>query len=171
MKPREVGRVLEKVLVGVVVVLFVGLVVSALAQVVSRYVFNAPFMWTEEAARYLGIWCTLLSAGLLMGRNLHLSIDFVVERLPAAPQMALRVLVYLVTIGFAAVITVYGFSLISKVTTALSPALRIRMSYIYLAVPVGSLLLLLYAVLGLAGVGRKPAPGDAHSGTGDKKEA
>jgi TRAP-type C4-dicarboxylate transport system permease small subunit len=149
MKLRVLFRFLEKVLAAVIVILFIGIVVSALSQVVSRYVFNSPFMWTEEAARYLGIWCTLMTAGILLGRNMHLSIDLLVEKLPAAPQKALRVFVFLIIIVFASVLVVYGFNLLSKVSKALSPALRIPMSYVYLAVPVGSLIFLIYAILGL----------------------
>ena len=171
MKLRAVFRFAEKVLVAVIVVLFTGIVISALSQVVSRYVFNSPFMWTEEAARYLGIWCTLMTAGILLGRNMHLSIDLIVEKLPAVPQKALRVFVFAIVIVFASVLVVYGFNLVSKVSKALSPALRIPMGYVYLAVPVGSLILLIYAILGLVRTTGSPSSPSKRGGDTDVKES
>ena len=138
----------ERVLSGIIVLLFAGIVFATLSQVISRYVFNAPFMWTEEVARYLGIWCTMLTTGIVLGKKQHLAIDFVVEKLPNRLQHLMQAVVFFITGGFSLVLIVYGFSLVTKVAGNRSPALRIPMGAVYVAVPIGAIILLVYAVFG-----------------------
>ncbi|MDA8226350.1 MAG: TRAP transporter small permease subunit, partial [Desulfitobacterium hafniense] len=48
----------------VVVIMTAVMSVIILAQVIFRYVLEAPLPWSEEVARYLMVWGTFLGAGL-----------------------------------------------------------------------------------------------------------
>jgi hypothetical protein len=59
---KKLTKILDAVLSRVLILLMFLLVVSVLWQVISRYVFSSPSSWTEELARFLLIWISLLGA-------------------------------------------------------------------------------------------------------------
>ena len=55
----------------------VGTLGLIILQVVSRYIFNSPFTWTEELARFALLWFTFVSAEFVMARRIHIAVDIV----------------------------------------------------------------------------------------------
>ena len=71
-------------------------------QVLTRYVFQHPAAWPEEAARYLFVWVALLGAALGVDRGVHFSLDLLTSRLPAGAARRLAVGLDLLCAVFAA---------------------------------------------------------------------
>lgn len=99
-----VARV-EAVAIALLVALLTGVTFS---QVVSRYVFDDPLIWSEEAARYLFVWVTMVGAALGMREGGHYGLDIVVKRLPRAVRGAVGTVAALVVLAFLAVLFVTG---------------------------------------------------------------
>jgi len=115
-------------------------------QVVSRYVFNYPFDWPEEMARYLFIWVALLGAALALRRGAHFSIDALVKRLPARWRLIVPLLIH-TTLGiFTLIVSVKGLQLALRVSEQLSSGMEISMTYAYLSVPVSFAIMFKYIV-------------------------
>ena len=55
--------------------LFLAILVVTVLQIVLRFVFNEPLVWSEELARYMLIWLTFLGAGVVAWDGRHLSVD------------------------------------------------------------------------------------------------
>ena len=53
-------------------------VVVTLLQIVLRYAFNAPLIWSEELARFLTVWMTFLGAAIILC-HLHLFGDLFLD--------------------------------------------------------------------------------------------
>lgn len=119
------------------------MILSVFLQVLARYVFHWSLPWPEELARYCFIWGSLFGAGIaLEKRKLH-NIDIVFNRLPNVVQPFISFIVNLLAFGFLTIIVIYGIELLSVTHQQMSSALRIRMSYVYSAVPLaGSLMLI-----------------------------
>ena len=130
----------------VVVLLFAAIVVVVFAQVVSRFVFNAPFSWSEELARYLQVWLILLGSAACVRRGLHLTVDYAVHSLGPRRQRDLRLLAQAGVIFFLGVVIVSGIALISATANQTTPALEIPIRVVYLALPIGALLMLIEAL-------------------------
>ncbi len=130
----------------VVVLLFAAIVVVVFAQVVSRFVFNAPFSWSEELARYLQVWLILLGSAACVRRGLHLTVDYAVHSLGPRRQRDLRLLALAGVIFFLGVVIVSGIALISATANQTTPALEIPIRVVYLALPIGALLMLIEAL-------------------------
>ena len=113
-------------------------------QVVSRYVFNYPFDWPEEMARYLFVWVALLGAALALRRGAHFSIDALVKRLPAGWQRIVPLLVHTILGIFTLAVSVKGFQLALRVNEQLSSGMAISMTYAYLSVPVSFAIMFKY---------------------------
>ena len=124
--------------------LMVAITAVVFLQVISRYVFNYPFDWPEEMARYLFVWVALLGVALALRRGAHFSIDALVKRFPARWRLIVPLLIH-TTLGiFTLVVSVKGFQLALRVREQLSPGMEISMAYAYLSVPVSFAIMFKY---------------------------
>ena len=145
-------KVLDRLLELLVIVVMAVLVLDVLWQVFTRLILKDPSTWTEELAIFMLIWVSLLGAAVALGRGAHLGIDYFVGKLPVRAKLATEVLVFFVVAAFSLLVMVVGG--IDLVASNLqlgqeSPALRVKMGYVYLAVPISGFFLTLYAVIGL----------------------
>lgn len=131
----------------VVMALMAVLVVVVVASVVFRYVFVAPLPWSEEVGRYLMIWVGFLAASIAIQQGMHVGIDFVVQSVGPATAAWLRRVARALSAIFLVIVTVYGFILVFNLWDQWSPVLQFRMTWPYLAIPVGCLLMLMELVV------------------------
>ena len=127
----------------VIMVLMAFLVVVVVASVVFRYVLLSPLSWSEEVCRYVMIWLGFLSASLAVHQGLHVGVEFVVDWVPPRLTAWFRGLARAGVACFLLIVTAYGFYLLANLGDQLSPVMEIRMTWPYLAIPVGSLLMLI----------------------------
>ena len=116
------------------------------AQVVARYVFEAPLSWSEELARYLQVWLIMLGSAVCLRKGLHLTVDYAVHSLPSSAKRTLRLVSLAAIIFFLGVVFVSGVLLIAATVSQRTPALQVPIWVVYLAIPVGSFLMLLESV-------------------------
>ena len=86
---RNVRTVADRSLGWVLVALMGIAVLNVLWQVFSRYLLKNPSSYTEEAARYLLVWITLLGAAYAVGARGHLAIDLLPGKLTGTPRCVL----------------------------------------------------------------------------------
>jgi len=129
-----------------VIVVFATIVVVVFGQVVSRFLFNAPFSWSEELARYLQVWLIMLGSATCLRKGLHLTVDYAIHSLPQGIKRNLQLLSIAAILFFLGVVFVSGISLIAATLNQRTPALQMPVWVVYLAIPVGSLLMFLEAV-------------------------
>ena len=140
---QRVVEILRRVREVVVMVLMAVLVVVVVASVVFRYVLLAPLSWSEEVGRYLMIWVGFLAASIAIQQGMHVGIDFVVNWVRPDAAAWLRRVSRGLTAIFLIIVTAYGFVLVINLWDQWSPVLQFRMTWPYLAIPVGCLLMLL----------------------------
>lgn len=128
------------------------MVAILMIQVISRYVFNASTVWSEELAVSLFVWVSMLAIPLGLRRGEHLTLDILSKRL--SPRVN-----KIVAIGIAA-ITILTFAIIGYYAAKLAPAadrqllagiagglgIQAKVSWIYLAVPVGAALSIIFTI-------------------------
>lgn len=127
----------------VVMVLMAVLVVIVVASVFFRYILLSPLTWSEEVGRYMMIWLGFLAASIAVRQGLHVGVDFVVQSVRPGLAAWLRRLARGATAVFLLIVMGYGFVLVVSLWEQWSPVLIIRMTWPYLAIPVGSLLMLI----------------------------
>ena len=139
---------LERAIRAITVTLLAFLCVNVFVQVFLRYVFSYSSRWTLEVSRYLMIWAVLLVSGPALKHGVLVGVDMAVERLPAGVR------IWIVCVGralmglFSLVIIFQALKLMQSQweMNQLSPALEIPMPLVYLAMPVGFLVFLIYLV-------------------------
>jgi len=122
------------------------LVVAISAAVIFRYLLNSPLAWPEELARYSLVWLTFIGAPLATKSYSHIVVDFSGLFLPERPRLMVALAVHSIVIVFLAVFFVYGFLLVQKMWVAVSPALSIRVGYVYLSIPLGTALMIVHMI-------------------------
>jgi len=135
----------------VIIILFGVQVVVVFSEVVSRYVFNSPFFWSGEMARYIQVWMILLASTIAVRKNTHLSVDFLTYKLNFRYKKILKIVAILVVMFYIFIVIIYGWKLVLTLFRfgQTSPALLIPMYLIYLAIPVTGLLMFLEALIRL----------------------
>ena len=91
----------------------------------------------------------------MAAENGHFRVDFLVSKLPKALQKITTGLSYLMIAVFSLIIIYYGYKLMISNTTRVSPALGIRMMYIYLIFPINGILVLLHLAEGIVKGGKE----------------
>ncbi|MCA0987295.1 TRAP transporter small permease [Guptibacillus algicola] len=132
---------------GVVLALLI-MVMSAVIfyQVFSRFVLEDSLRWSEELARYIMVWSVFIGSALAIRKRDLISVDAIKELMSARARNILNIAVYLVSIGFLAILVNYGFVLVGNIAGQLSPAMNISMAWAYSAIPVGSALMIINCV-------------------------
>lgn len=128
-------------------------VVVSIYNFAGRYFFNKTPAWGEETALLCLVWVALLSAALAVRDELHLRVTIIEEVLPPKIIKGLDILARCSILAFAIFMITEGIKLTLLTSANILPGLRINSSWLYLAVPVGGIILLI-AVLNLA-KGRK----------------
>ena len=143
-------RVVTGVETVLVIVLGATITVSVFLGVFFRYVIRDPLIWSGELALICFAWFIFLGAGLAAKHKAHMSIDALERYFSESVSTVLRP-VTLVLIMFLLVILVYfGFKHASSTYNIKTTALQLPWSYVFLSVPVGSLMMLAYMVEDLA---------------------
>jgi TRAP-type transport system small permease protein len=137
---------LDSVVLAVTSVVSFCMIVIVFVQVIARYVMHDSLSWSEEIARYLLVWTIFLSAGYVLGQGAHIFLDVVFNAFPKKLQKIFRLISNLLLLAFSYVVTQYGIELVQVGMKQKSSAVGIPMSLVYLAIPVGGGLLLLYCL-------------------------
>lgn len=139
---RACKSAVERCLLTVTSVMLVIMLALAIWQVVSRYILQAPAIYTEESLRFVMIWMGLLGSAYAFGTDQHLRLVFLIERATAAGKRRLQTMNGLIVIFFSTIILlVGGIKMVSTGMNQISPILNVRMGYIYMILPICAVLI------------------------------
>jgi len=134
----RISRAALKVLHGTGIVLFVGMCLLVLAQVVARKFFE-PLVWSEELARYTFIWVAFLGWVIANQRKSHIHISLVVDRSGPLQKRVLGVFADLLVIVLTLIFLVKGWRLVQNNLEIETVTLFFDFWVVYLIIPVSAL--------------------------------
>lgn len=141
---------LMSMLLNAALIIAVGLLVlDVVWGVFTRYALGGQASWTEELARFLLIWVTLLGGAAAFATKGHLGVDYFVEKLHPETRRVVAVFSHLVVLFFALAIFVYGGWCTVSDTLAMeqsTPALQWQMGHVYLAIPIAGFFMVLFTL-------------------------
>ena len=144
---------------------FLLVIVSTMAaQVFARYVFGAPFQWSEEVARLALIWMTFISAAFVMAERRHIAVDMISVRLGDRGKLFIECMSYVIVAVTCLLLLIGGASFVWYVGKVASPALGVPKSWWYGAGMMGLLLMAVHSLVNLFQVWMtgKPIPLENH---------
>jgi TRAP-type C4-dicarboxylate transport system permease small subunit len=112
-------------------------------QVVLRYAFRTGVEGLDEVPRYLFVWLVMIGAAAAMERGEHTALVYFRERLgPTGRALLSIVTTTLAMLLFLSMIR-SSLILVPNANLQTSPGLALPLGYVYAAVPVGAVLILL----------------------------
>lgn len=130
-----------------IVVLCTTMVVSVFLQVIFRYVLHLPLSWSEELARYVFVWLTMLGAAVATKRRSHFALTWLVRRFPRRFEVPLAVLVNFLLLAFLFILVKEGLIWVVGYSDIVSPAMQIGYFWVFAAVPVSAALIAIEVAL------------------------
>ena len=126
------------------ILLLAAMAVLVFANVISRYLLNFSWIWIEELTRYMMVWVGFLGSGLVLRLGAHIAVDVLQEALPRRAAQALRALIVLALGATFAAMTWLGVRYAHFAWEQETPAMNWSTGAIYLAIPIGSALMLVH---------------------------
>ena len=139
-------RILSNAVEWICMVLMVVLSIDLFLGVFSRYVLAMTFTWYDEIARGCFVWLTLLGAAVGVKRHAHFRLHIVVDRLSPRLRQATVFLFPLVVIIFAGVLIQQGLVFLELGKFQQTPVMGLPKTWIYVAIPIGGVLMILYSL-------------------------
>lgn len=125
-----------------------GLILAVMAgavfvQVVLRFLGRSGIDGLEEVPRYLFVWLVMIGAAAAMWRNEHTILDYFLNLF--GPRA--RALIIVFTNASSIVLFLYliklSFTLVPNAQFQTSPGLGLPLGYVFIAIPIGSVLIIL----------------------------
>lgn len=145
--PNTFREKLDRTVALLLVIILGIMVLNVTWQVVSRYVFQSPSSFTDELSRYMLIWLGMLGAAYVAGKNEHLAIDILPQKLTGKPKMRLMIFIHIVIISFVLPVMIMGGGNLVYITFVLeqkSATLQVPLAYIYSIIPLSGILIVYY---------------------------
>lgn len=164
---------LNQVIYYVLAALMAAISVLTFLQVLVRLALNAfglnlSIPWSEELSRSLMIWLIFLGAAYACRRAQMIALTFVMDMIPRPLERFMDGLAALLCILFYGLLVVMGWKAASFGWGEMSPVLQFPRAYVYFAMPVGMVLMIVNTVALLFERGmfarhyrRNPVSGDA----------
>ena len=145
MRRHSVTRVLEEV----ATICFTGMLFVVVVQVFLRAVLQIGLMGSLTIAILLFQWSTMLGAAVASARGAHITVDFLVHRLPSRALGGALLGASLVQVLFLVSLLTGGVALVRVTWDSFSQAVSwMRFGYQSLAIPVGAGLMLGFTIAG-----------------------
>jgi TRAP-type C4-dicarboxylate transport system permease small subunit len=131
-------------------------------EVIGRYVFQKMNIWTGEISTYSLVWASMLGGAVGLKKGYLVSMNAVLDSVPAAAAKAMKFSSLLCSLLFFA--SMFGYGLFQSLYNwkQTSPAIGLIMTFPYAALPAGFLIMFFVtleeflALLGLGAKGQGP---------------
>jgi tripartite ATP-independent transporter DctM subunit len=119
------------------------------AGVVSRYVFHAPLVWSDELASILFLWLSMLGAVVALRRGEHMRMTALLQKVQPATRAMLDAFAIAASVAFLVLIIWPSIDYAHEESFIVTPALEVSNAWRAAAIPVGIGIMLVMALLRL----------------------
>jgi TRAP-type C4-dicarboxylate transport system permease small subunit len=144
-------------------VLLAALVVTPLAQITMRGVFNVPLAGAEELARYFLVCLTFLAASYVTEQGGQIRMEEFQALLPPKPRWILQLAVELSGVALFAILFVASVVTIARNLNSETPVLQIPFWLFFAPLALGSFMLAVETLAALARTWRSRRPEAKHT--------
>jgi TRAP-type C4-dicarboxylate transport system permease small subunit len=138
---QRIWPIYEAIVNSAAVALFSAMVVVTTLGVFFRYVLNNALPWAEEADRYLFIWLSFVGASITMRHKAHIAVDLLLRYVAPAWHHRLVLIAQACVLVFLGLAFWASLPVIELTSETRATATDIPMSWVYLAVPTGCILI------------------------------
>jgi TRAP-type C4-dicarboxylate transport system permease small subunit len=144
-------------------VLLAALIVTPLAQITMRGVFNVPLAGAEELAKYFLICLTFLAASYVTAEGGQIRMEEFQVWLPPRPRWVLQLAIDLAGVALFGILFVASVVTVSRNMNSVTPILEMPFWLFFAPLVLGSLLLVVETLAMFAHTWRSRRPEDKHT--------
>lgn len=126
----------------ILIVLLGASVVIVAFQIFFRYLLNKPLNWSEQMARCIFIWMTMLSVPCIFRAKGMIAFDLFVNALPAKAKAVTVIIVDLIVMFFAVCFFYFSVQLCINTGARVMAGVEIPQNLIYISMPISMFLLI-----------------------------
>lgn len=145
------SRSLDTVFRGALFVTLVSMILVISAQIIFRIFFTA-LSWSEELSRYLLVWSSFIGAAVAYKKGAHIAVTFGVDLLPPGMKKVVQTLACILMALFFGVTIWYSILIFKMQVFQVSPAMGLKMRYIYMIIPISFSVMCIHLLQQLSGI-------------------
>jgi len=142
-------KVLDNGVEWLCLILMTVLALDLMLGVFSRYVLFSTFTWYDEIARACFVWVVFLGGAVGVKRGAHFGLHLVIDMLSERARRLATFATPLVIIAFSCVLVIQGYEFMEFGRFQQLPVMGISKNWIYAAMPIGGLLMIIYSLQNL----------------------
>lgn len=143
---KKVSDLLSKIISGFIFVFIIVLTATTFLQILSRFVFHIPIVWSEEVVRISFIWIIFLGSAIAVKEGLHLTLDMIVSALSEKWRYIVRLIILGLIFVAAGVISYGGFNYVIRNIGKTAVTMPIPSNVSYISAPISGLLMIFFAI-------------------------
>ena len=157
----KIDRWIDIVQTWICIVLFVLILFFGSIQIFGRYIFGVSTPWSEELMRFSAIWLTIVGSALTIRVDGHVSVDILLGFMKNnKARSVLFTAARLICVVFLIVYLPASIQLVMRSGNSMAASLPISYVYIYSAVPVGIVMMILSYITTIPAYARQYAKGE-----------
>ena len=137
---------LAKIVEFIMISLTIIMIALVTYQVFERYVLHYTPPWSEELAVYLMIWFGIIGIAAGVRRNSHMSLEYFANKMPKSLQEFLKIFNYVIMLLYTSTLIYEGINMVELTMSQKSPAIGLPVGYVYLALPVSAILMVIFII-------------------------
>ncbi len=143
---KTVSYYLGKLISACLFLLLATLVAVTFFQVLCRFVFKYPAVWSEEVARMSFVWLIFLGAAIGVKEGTHLVLDMLTSAVGPRLRKGLQILVLAMIVGLSGIILYAGGSYCWRSRAKTTVTLPIPANVVYSAIPLSAVLMIFFGI-------------------------
>jgi TRAP-type C4-dicarboxylate transport system permease small subunit len=140
---------LEKIIDWIAILFFIIIFFVALAQIVMRWIFKNPLIWSEELIRLMYVWICYIGWVMASKHKSHIRITAFISKIPPFAQKILDTFNCLLVIIFSAFMVYFGIKMTEVGGRGTAVTLPINFALVYGIAPAANGMILVYQILDL----------------------
>lgn len=128
-----------------VVLSLLGMVISVVIQVFTRFFMESAPHWTEEAARIFFIFSVAFGSGLAIRDHAFVQLDYFMNKLNTSNKKIIQIIIHVIILLFGLLLSYYSIKFIGIGSSETSPSLQINMSYVFSSMLILGILVTYYS--------------------------
>ena len=130
----------------IIATLYLIMIAITFSQVIFRYLLDSALPWAGELAIFFFIWIIFLGASIALIKGVHIGVDIFTNFLNKKFKKINLVLINFIIIIFCSLIIYGSIPLIIDNFSQRSPALEIRLSYVYACIPISMISMIFISI-------------------------
>ena len=85
-----------------------------LFEVIARYLFHSPTIWSQEISIYLFIWSMFAGSAYTLQKEKHVHIDLLINKLPKHIRSELKLITSVIALCFTIIVCKQGYKMVAS---------------------------------------------------------